>query len=836
MLCVCALVLSMVVLFAAPARAQVPGAPPPGLPKNNPAQPPPGQPPPGTAPPPATPAPAAGPQTETQISDSIERLSENHIKRIGHVEIHRPGNTSIYADMAEMFQDENRAILTGNVVFSQGDNRITAEHAELNTQTGLGTFYNAYGISTIKPQKPTARPGVMAPPPVTGEDTSVYFFGEVIEKVAPKKYKITKGGFSTCVQPTPRWDLHADTVILNVDHYTLLRNAILNVKGVPMFYLPVMYYPTKKDGRATGFLLPTYGSTSLRGQSFHDAFFWAIDRSQDATVLYDFFSKTGQGVGSEYRYNYGPTSNGNITAHYDDTHDATYVNSDGSSSLIAGSKSYEIRGSANQALPGNMRASANVSYFSSLVNSQTYNTNIYDASRNQRTFGGNLVGAWGGYTMNATVNRSEYFYDANNSSLSGSWPQIDFARNERPLFDTPVYFGVTTQFAHLLRDSHSATTTDATTGALIPIDTDSSLSRVDFFPQLRYPFKKWQWFTVNTTVSWRDTYYSRSQTPIDPTGLTPQTVLDQSINRQFYTIQAQITGPVFNRVFETPESRYAEKFKHTIEPVLNIQSTSTVQDYQQIIQFDGVDNFVGGTTLTYGINNRFYAKRVQTPGQPAQSREILDVSLTQSYYTNSVESQYDRQYQTTGSTLVAPVQYSPIALNIRAVPTNDINATVTAEFDEHYHDLRQISSQATYTWSQRLQTSFGWSKRGYIPNLAGFDDCRTPTPGCTLALPGFPAILDQSITSNTNVHTRDNKVGGLYSFNYDIYSKVLTQQSLSLFYNSQCCGIAMQYQAYNYGANSFVPIPSDHRFFLSFTLAGLGNFSPFNGALAGTPR
>ena len=51
-----------------------------------------------------------------------------------------------------------------------------------------------------------------------------------------------------------------------------------------------------------------------------------------------------------------------------------------------------------------------------------------------------------------------------------------------------------------------------------------------------------------------------------------------------------------------------------------------------------------------------------------------------------------------------------------------------------------------------------------------------------------------------------------------------------------CCGIALQLQTYNYGQFSSSPIPSDHRFFLSFTLAGLGNFSPFNGALSGVPR
>ena len=52
-----------------------------------------------------------------------------------------------------------------------------------------------------------------------------------------------------------------------------------------MLYLPIFYYPIQKDDRATGILIPTYGSTTLRGQSISNAFFWAINRSQDATVV-----------------------------------------------------------------------------------------------------------------------------------------------------------------------------------------------------------------------------------------------------------------------------------------------------------------------------------------------------------------------------------------------------------------------------------------------------------------------------------------------------------------------------------------------------------------------
>ncbi len=142
----------------------------------------------------------------------------------------------------------------------QGNNRIAADHAEFNTKTHLGTFYHASGMATVQPPRQIAaarRDRRAARSPVR-RPTS-YFFGEMIEKIGTKKYKITNGGFSTCVQPTPRWDLTAGTVVLNVDHYTLLRQAIFRVKGVPMLYLPIMYFPTKEDGRATGFLIPTYG-------------------------------------------------------------------------------------------------------------------------------------------------------------------------------------------------------------------------------------------------------------------------------------------------------------------------------------------------------------------------------------------------------------------------------------------------------------------------------------------------------------------------------------------------------------------------------------------------
>jgi LPS-assembly protein len=727
--------------------------------------------------------PAQAPVTETTLSTSRE--ASNNQKDwhfIGNVEMDRGGDTKIYADDVWAYTGENKATATGNVLYAQGNNRISAEHAEFDTETRLGTFYNAWGLSTIKPPVQTARPGAILAPQMTNQEIVVYFFGEKIEKIGPKKYKITNGGFSTCVQPTPRWDLNAGTVILNIDHYTVLKQAVLRVKGVPLFYLPVMYYPTKRDDRATGFLIPTYGSSSLNGQSLHNAFFWAINRSQDATITHDWYSKTGQGTGGDY--------------------------SDAGGGTLAALRSYDIRGIATQMLPYRLRARANVSYFSSLESSRLQNVNIYDSSRNIRTYGGNVIGSWGKYSMNSTFDHTEYFYDTSRSVLSGTWPRVSFTRNERPILNSPAYFSLGTEVAHILRTS---TTND--------VVVDTGLGRFDISPQIRYPFKKWQWFTINSTLNWRDTYYTRSYEPTGDPNITPSKVVDVGLNRPVFIFQSQFVGPLFNRVWDTPESGYAEKFKHSIEPVFTVQRVSSVDDFDRILVFDSIDQYVGGTNLTYGLNNRFYAKRKLAPGAAGVAREIAAVEFSQTYYTDQRSARYDAQYSTAGST--PPSHFSALILNARVVPADGVTANVRAEFDSKSRELRQISAQGTHSWHGRIQTSAGWTKRAFVEGLAGYNN---------------PEQLDHYINTTANVHTVDNRLGGIYTFNYDVLRSRMTQQRVSAFYNAQCCGIAFEYQTYNYGSNSLSPIPIDQRFFLSFTLAGLGNFSPFNGALSGVPR
>ncbi len=746
---------------------------------------------------------SALPVEGTTSSRFRELISSNIWHFVGDVEMESK-DSKLYADEVWYYAEERRALASGNVVFIQGTNRISADRAEMNTETRLGTFYNASGMATIQPPRQAPVPGAFVAPRLANQENDVYFFGETVEKVGPRKYKITNGGFSTCVQPTPRWNLSASTIVLHVDRHTLLRNAVFKVKNVPLLYLPIFYYPTEEDDRSTGFLIPTWGTSNIRGQSIGNQFFWAIDRSQDLTLMHDWYSKVGQRVESEYRYNFGGGSDGFMKASTLGQNERTYL-VNGVDTPVPAERSYEVRANAQQLLPGGLRARARVDYYSSFTTMQTFNTNVYDASRTSRTYGGNVVGGWGSYSLNGTFDRSEYFTGATNSIVAGNTPRISFSRNERPVRrGSPLYFSANSEFVHLARETRSDDTV-----------TDSSLARVDFSPQVRYPFKRWQWFTVNSSASWRQTMYSRSL-EIDPLAQTSR-IVDDNLNRQYFTVAAQAVGPVFTRIWNTPDNGYAERFKHSIEPFFNVQRTSSIDGFERIVQTDGVDGIVGdATSLTYGLNNRLYAKR--RIGQTTQAQEIVSVELLQSHYSDARSAQYDTSYTTGYGS--APSHYSPISLRVRATPTVNFNTTLRADVDSTAYALRTLSVDGSHNWTNRVQSSVGWSRRFFIEGVPGFSD---------------PNALDHSINLSTNARTRDNRLGVIYTMNYDVLRARLYQQRVSGFYNAQCCGVAFEFQRYDWGSVGYA-VPADQRFFLTFTLAGLGNFSPFTGGNTSNSR
>ncbi len=728
------------------------------------------------------------PGIDTSRQWTIERIGTDHWKLTGDVEVERE-DMKFYADEMEIFTDTNTLLARGNVVFTNATARVAADSVEFNLKTKLGVFHHASGSSTLGDPREKSRFGT--------QEADMYFYGETLEKVGDQKYRITKGGFTTCVQPTPRWELTSGSVVLNIDHYAVLKNSLFRVKGVPVLFLPIIYYPINKEDRSTGFLLPTYGTSSLRGQSLSNAFFWAISRSQDATFLYDWFSKAGQGLGTQYRYVASQTSAGDARFYVLKQKPTSYV-SGGTPVTLAGHRSFELRGNANQDLPANLKARVRFDYFSDVTVQQTFNTNIYDASRRQRYYGGTVSGAWGAYSTVATLDRSEYFFDSRNSTLNGSMPRLAVTRSERPLFGSPIYFQVGGEYASIVRETRASDKVS-----------DFGLHRFDTAPTIRFPFRKWQFFTVNSSLTWHYTWWSQSRDP-----LTGAQAADP-LHRTYIDMQARIVGPVFNRIWN-PNSRYAEKIKHAIEPYVNLQRVSAVDNFNRIIQLDSTDSVVGSTTrITYGLNNRIYAKRKGGDG-PAQAREIINVGLKQTFYTDALAAQYDPNYSTSFQ-LAPPAKFSPLSIQVRAVPADRVNGSLRIEYDTKFTAIRTISAVGTWNPGEWMNLNMGWSQRRYVQGLSGFNN---------------PNNASHYLNSAADFHFRQNRYGGTVSFNYDIAHRSFLQKRFTGYYNAQCCGFGVEYQNYNFGSLTSA-VQQDRRFNISITLAGIGTFSNIFGAFGG---
>ena len=520
----------------------------------------------------------------------------------------------LFADHAELFRDIDRIRATGNVVFVSGTSRISAERMEFNTRTKTGTFFNASGIANLENR------GIDRSL-FGSQEPDAYFYGETIEKLGPKTYKISKGGFTTCVQPTPRWEMVASSVTLTLEKRAVMTNMVLKVKDVPVFYLPAMYYPINKADRATGFLLPIYGQSTIKGHTLNNAFFWAINRSQDATLYHSFYSKTGQSFGGDYRYIQSAGSSGSFQTSFLKEHEAVYEQADGTTFTVDPLQSYQVNGALVQQLPANLRLSARADYFSSLVSQQRYQQNVFEATTRTRSFGGNISGNWGAHSISGTIDRNEVFTNDTDSNVLGSLPKITYSRAEKPIGKLPLYFGVNTEYATLIR-------TDKTTATV----NERGLTRVDVFPTLRFPFTKLPFLTFNSSLGFRQTYWSES---LDATG----TRVPDSINRRYFTLSSTITGPVLTRIWNTPRKTYAQKFKHVIEPTVTLSRVTPIENYDNIVKLDSPDYALGRvTSVAYGVNNRLYAKK-------ESAREILTVSISQSYYSQKNAANIDRRYQ-----------------------------------------------------------------------------------------------------------------------------------------------------------------------------------------------
>ncbi len=699
------------------------------------------------------------------------------------VEVRCPG-VQVFAQEIDYWVSDERLDLRGQVVFQQGGTRIAAVTGQFLRRTQTARFETASGTLQLTDQQlDRTLFGSMEP--------EASFTADLIEKTGPRTYRLTNATFSTCVQPSRRWQIESSTITFTVDRYAIMQNARLQVKDVSVFYVPLFYFPIREDNRATGFLMPAYGSSTFRGFTLSNAFFWAINRSADATIYHDWFARSGQGMGADFRYVGHAGSAGNVRF-YGINEKALFAD-DGVTPVTPAKRSYEFRGNLTQALPAGLRLQGSANFFTDITTQQLYQTELSAFTQRSSYFGMNVTGAWGRLRASAQAERNDIYYGTAASSYR-TLPKVNLSVSESPIGRTKVSVGGSLDAIGLVR---------------IP-DVDNpevrdEMFRTDGRVTMRAPVSFGSALSLTTTVSARRTDWNASRDP--ETGAR----IEAPISRQLFEAQVQARGPVFSRIYNMGNNAWLERVKHVIEPSVTVKRTSSFDRFDEVLPLDpSVDLVVGGVTqVSYGISNSIHARVRQGGGAPSAVRQLASLDIGQSYYSDQTAAIYDGLSSTSfgqqNTLLPPPSNFSPVRLSLNLWPTPTSSGQFGLEYDTRFRAVRSYRASASINQAY-LDFSGSWSKQQVIPGLQGYDD---------------PRYANHYLSFSSRLKKPGGGASLVYSTAVDILNSRFAQHRFGAFYNAQCCGVAVDYVVVDL---SHYGLRNDKRFSLSFSLAGIGTF------------
>ena len=228
----------------------------------------------------------------TICADQQEKIGDVY-KLHGNAEIHYRTYV-LRADEVTYDSDSGDATASGHFSLDGGpnDDHVKASHGTYNLTAETGRFYDVTATTGLRFHGTRV---------VLTSTAPFAFSGKIVEKTSPDHYLVYDGTITTCELPDPKWQFDAHKVVVDVGGNASIYHSTFVLHGFPVFYFPYATHPVARQARATGFLMPTVGRSSTNGNEIGDSFYWAINRSMDATVGAEYLSKRGWSQRGEFR-------------------------------------------------------------------------------------------------------------------------------------------------------------------------------------------------------------------------------------------------------------------------------------------------------------------------------------------------------------------------------------------------------------------------------------------------------------------------------------------------------------------------------------------------------
>jgi LPS-assembly protein len=220
----------------------------------------------------------------------------------GHVEAIQNGRI-LRADKVVFNRNTGVAAATGHVVLQDTDGQVVfSDYAELTQDMKDGVLKGM--------RARLAQNGRLA--------------ANGARRIDAQINELSRAVYTTCnlckLDPSrpPLWDIRAREAVQDVANKSIeYRDAIIDVYGIPVMYTPYLTHPDPTAKRATGFLIPSFGSGSRHLGAFLSVpYYIAIDPQSDVTLTGIVTQKANEALGFAYRrrFNDGKvTVNGSVS-------------------------------------------------------------------------------------------------------------------------------------------------------------------------------------------------------------------------------------------------------------------------------------------------------------------------------------------------------------------------------------------------------------------------------------------------------------------------------------------------------------------------------------------
>ncbi|HWW98771.1 MAG TPA: LPS assembly protein LptD [Edaphobacter sp.] len=503
----------------------------------------------------------------------------------------------IKADHIEFDQETGELTANGHLHASGGVNHedILASHGTMNLNKQTGRFYDVTGSVGVKS---------------TGRGTTYVnsnpflFTGRMVVRTGPQEYEIYEGTLTSCQLPNPDWMLYSGKFLVNMDSKKArAQNSTFRLMNIPLLYLPYVTHPVDTGGRQSGFLIPTPGYSSTKGFIFGEEYYWAINRSTDLTVGAEYFSLRGWAQSATFRYR--GLGNDFARAHYSGLVDrgivtgGVYLNQGGEDVTLSGRHDFSAK----------TRVVADAEYLSSYTYRQAFAESFSQAVSSDIVSFAYGVHEWDGYAAGA---RADRYQGLKRTAMAATpttpavpeqevrifhAPSLDFSSTEHEIGRSGLQWSVTASHAGLSRVQPNFSTGGLT-------------QRVDLHPEIAYPLRFDGW-RLRASVGARETAYSRSrQTPYSG-GLPVE--LPLKLNRSDVEVGVDLRAPVIERTFDSAgvEKMFGYDVKHTIEPELTYRYVAGIDNFLNVLRFDGIDVASNTNELEYGATQRLFVRPVK---------------------------------------------------------------------------------------------------------------------------------------------------------------------------------------------------------------------------------